>query len=274
MPCSLELDHYYYTTSAASISSENLERNTSIRAVLKEDTTVNKSLVQVGLLESRVGNIIGTSGLLEDTNLELSLASQIAGDGLSGDLERLASLGVVGLDGAAIVSYALRAALLVGDLLLLVVESDGKVLPHLLEHRSLPEKLEVLVEKLPGSSSAVLSDELTSLELELVTREIGLLVPNVLSLLASTTSIMIPGILTRYSWLRLRGRLSSCIMLKCRVLTPLDPGLPSLLSLLNCRPARLKPSCFMKILLSLMVTSRGIVPASVSKRDLVLVLGS
>lgn len=100
------------------------------------------------------------------------------------------------------------------DLLLLVVESDGKVLPHLLEHRSLPEKLEVLVEKLPSSSGAVLSDELTSLELELVAGEIGLLVPDILFLSVSTTLIAIERILTRYSWLRLRGRLSSCRMLK------------------------------------------------------------
>lgn len=217
MSWSLELDHYYHTTSAASIhpsQARNLERHTSIRAVLKEDTTVNKSLVQVGLLESRVGNIIGTSWLLEDTNLELSLAGQVAGDGLSSDLERLASLGVVGLDGAMIVRYDRYAMCFGKNSLLLVVESDGKVLPHLLEHRSLPEKLEVLVEKLPGSSGAVLSDELTSLELELVAGEIGLLVPDILFLSVSTTLIAIERILTRYSWLRLRGRLSSCRMLK------------------------------------------------------------
>lgn len=119
--------------------SEELKRDAVVLAILEEDTTIDKPLVQVVLLESRIGNIVGTSRLLEHTDLVLSLSAQVTSDRLSSDLERLRTLGVVGLDGAAVVSYALSSVLLGNGLLLVEVESNGKVLPLALEHGSLPE---------------------------------------------------------------------------------------------------------------------------------------
>ena len=119
--------------------SEESKRDAVVLAILEEDTTIDKPLVQVVLLESRIGNIVGTSRLLEHTDLVLSLSAQVTSDRLSSDLERLRTLGVVGLDGAAVVSYALSSVLLGNGLLLVEVESNGKVLPLALEHGSLPE---------------------------------------------------------------------------------------------------------------------------------------
>ena len=119
--------------------SEELKRDAVVLAILEEDTTIDKPLVQLVLLESRIGNIVGTSRLLEHTDLVLSLSAQVTSDRLGSDLERLRALGVVGLDGAAVVSYALSFVLLGNGSLLVEVESNGKVLPLALEHGSLPE---------------------------------------------------------------------------------------------------------------------------------------
>lgn len=112
----------------------------------------------------------------------LSLSAQVTSDRLGSDLERLRALGVVGLDGAVVVSYALSFVLLGNGLLLVEVESNGKVLPLALEHGSLPEQLHLLIKQLPGFGGVALTDDGTSLELELVSREICLLMPDVLLL--------------------------------------------------------------------------------------------
>ena len=112
----------------------------------------------------------------------LSLSAQVTSDRLSSGLERLRALGVVGLDGAVVVSYALSSVLLDNGLLLVEVESNGKVLPFALEHGSLPEQLHLLIKQLPGRGGVALADDSTSLELELVSREIGLLMPDILLL--------------------------------------------------------------------------------------------
>jgi hypothetical protein len=169
------------------ISKKNLKRDATTLAVLDKDSTVNESLVQVLLLEPSIGNIISTSRLFEDTDLVLSLTTQVARDKLSSSLETLAALGVVHLDSAVSVSYALCLLKQTEDLLLLVIEGDGKVLPFALEHGGLPEKLVLLIKELPGIGLELLADEGTGLELELVSREIGLFMPDVLYLLVQAT---------------------------------------------------------------------------------------
>jgi hypothetical protein len=72
------------------------------------------------------------------------------------------------LDGAASVSYALCSLKQIGDLLLLVIEGDGKVLPLALDHGGLPEKLVLLIKELPSIGLELLADEGAGLELELV----------------------------------------------------------------------------------------------------------
>lgn len=89
------------------MSNQNLKRDTTTLAVLNKDSTINESFVQVLLLEASIGNIISASGLLEDTDLVLSLTTQVARDELSSRLKTLAALGVVHLDSAVSVSYAL-----------------------------------------------------------------------------------------------------------------------------------------------------------------------
>jgi hypothetical protein len=162
---------------------KHLERDAVVLTVLKEDAAIDKSFVQVVLLESSIGNIIGTSRLLEHTDLVLSLSTQVASNRLGSDLERLGTLGIVGLDGAVTVSYALLSVVCDDNVLLAKVESNGKVLPLALDHRSLPEQLHLLVKQLPGLGGVVLANNGTSLELELVSRIIGLFVPDVLLLL-------------------------------------------------------------------------------------------
>lgn len=96
-----------HKTAIGWMSNQNLKRDTATLAVLNKDSTINKSLIQVLLLEASIGNIISASGLLEDTDLVLSLTTQVARDQLSSRLKTLAALGVVHLDGAVSVSYAL-----------------------------------------------------------------------------------------------------------------------------------------------------------------------
>ena len=82
-----------------------LERNASAAGVLKEKTTVDLALVKVGLLETSVGDIVSTSGLLENAHLELTEASKVYGQ-RSGDLPELLLAGRVedgGLAGGLLV---------------------------------------------------------------------------------------------------------------------------------------------------------------------------
>jgi hypothetical protein len=65
----------------------HLERNTAVDRVLKEQTTVDLALVKVGLLETSVGNIRSTSGLLEYTHLVLAATLKVDSEGTSDLLE-------------------------------------------------------------------------------------------------------------------------------------------------------------------------------------------
>ena len=82
-----------------------LERNAAGAGVLKEETTVDLALVKVGLLETSVGDVVSTSGLLEDAHLELTETSKVDGQ-RSGDLPELLLAGGVedgGLAGGLLV---------------------------------------------------------------------------------------------------------------------------------------------------------------------------
>lgn len=114
----------------------------------------------------------------------------------------------------AIVSFAPLCIICGVNSLLVKVESNGKVLPLALKHGSLPKQLHLLVKQFPGRGGVVLADDGTRLELELVSGEIGLFVPDILLLLEPKTRKRDRIKLTMYSWLRLRGRLLSCIRLK------------------------------------------------------------
>jgi hypothetical protein len=63
------------------------ERNTAVDRVLKEQTTIDLALVEVGLLETSVGNIRSTSGLLEYAHLVLAAALKVDSEGTSDLLE-------------------------------------------------------------------------------------------------------------------------------------------------------------------------------------------
>ncbi len=55
----------------------HLERDTPVNGVLKEETTVDLTLVKGALLESSIGNIGSTSGLLEYAELVLAATSEV-----------------------------------------------------------------------------------------------------------------------------------------------------------------------------------------------------
>ena len=82
-----------------------LERNAAGARVLKEETTVDLALVKFGLLETSVGDIVSTRGLLENAHLELAEAGKVDGQGTS-DLPELLLAGGVedgGLAGGLLV---------------------------------------------------------------------------------------------------------------------------------------------------------------------------
>jgi len=140
-----------------------LERNAAGAGVLKEETTVDLALVKVGLLETSVGNVVSTSGLLEDAHLELTETSKVDGQ-RSGDLPELLLAG--GVED--------------GGLVLGVVEGHSKVLPLGLVDLNVPKPLAGTVENLELILVGIaLSNERSSLELDLVVAEVGSLVPDV-----------------------------------------------------------------------------------------------
>lgn len=83
--------------------------------------------------------------------------------------------------------------------LVVKVESDGKVLPHVLEDRGGPDLLVGAVEKLPCILGQVLADDGTSLKVELVARVVTCLMPDILllnrqlCLFALSARIVSPG---------------------------------------------------------------------------------
>lgn len=66
------------------------------------------------------------------------------------------------------------------NLLVIKVERDGKVLPHILQNRGGPDLLVGAVKQLPCILWQILTDDGTSLKVELVARKVGRLVPDIL----------------------------------------------------------------------------------------------
>lgn len=71
-------------------STPHLERNAAVARVLEEETTVDLAFVEGRLLEASVGDIRGTSGLLEHAHVVLAATSEVnverAGNLLEGGL--------------------------------------------------------------------------------------------------------------------------------------------------------------------------------------------
>jgi len=140
-----------------------LERNAAGAGVLKEETTVDLALVKVGLLETSVGDIVSTSGLLENAHLELAETSKVDGQRTSDLPELLLAGGVED-----------------GGLVLGVVEGHSKVLPLGLVDLNVPEPLAGTVKNLELVLVGIaLSNKRSSLELDLVVAEVSSLVPDV-----------------------------------------------------------------------------------------------
>jgi hypothetical protein len=71
--------------------SQRLERDTPVGRILKEDTSVDLALVQIGRLVTGVGDIGSSSRLLEYAELELATSS---------DVDRLVGCNSLQLSGA------------------------------------------------------------------------------------------------------------------------------------------------------------------------------
>lgn len=142
-----------------------------------------------------------------------------------------------------------------GDILLVVVELDGKVLPIRLVNSNIVQTLATAIQDLEVALvGGGPTDDLAGLELDLVGRVVCRLVPDILSTNTSANYLQIcvvkaveAEVLTRYSCVKFNGLAASCLTLQCSVLTPTVPG-PSLVSFKNCSPALLNPFCVWKIL--------------------------
>ena len=157
-----------------------LERNAAAAGVLKEETTVDLTLVKVGLLETSVGNVVSTSGLLEDAHLELAETSKVDGQRTS-DLPELLLAGGVedGCLAGGLLVYVFEIGVR-GNVLLGVVEGHSKVLPLGLVDLNVPEPLAGAVKNLELVLVGIaLSNKRSSLELDLVVAEVSSLVPDV-----------------------------------------------------------------------------------------------
>ena len=79
-------------------SAVSLQRNTPVAAVLEEDTAIDLTLVNTGLLVPVVHDVVSTRGLLQYTDLVLSLSGVVVRESVRHCLERLAAYRVVYLE--------------------------------------------------------------------------------------------------------------------------------------------------------------------------------
>lgn len=93
--CKCSLNTLLRSAPSQSVSGRHLQTDTAISAVLEEETAVDLALVGVGALVSAVHDVRAASGLLQDTDLELTAAGEV--DGLVGGygLELVEAGGVV-----------------------------------------------------------------------------------------------------------------------------------------------------------------------------------
>ena len=69
-------------------STSHLERNAAVARVLEEETTVDLALIERRLLEASVGNVRGTSGLLEHAHVVLAATRKANAERTGNLLER------------------------------------------------------------------------------------------------------------------------------------------------------------------------------------------
>lgn len=127
-------------------SAVSLQRNTPVAAVLEEDTAIDLALVNTGLLVPVVHDVVGTRGLLQYTDLVLSLSGVVVRESVRHYLERLAAYRVVYLErtkGCVSMSVArgFRSSTKVRGnkhLLLFEIQRDGEVLPVGVVNRDRP----------------------------------------------------------------------------------------------------------------------------------------
>lgn len=148
-----------------------LNTDTSVRAVLKEDTTVHNTLVNARSLVALLGNInaAGTSRLLQNTNVVLAELSQIIGNEVRLTLELLVARGVQNFN-------------TVGS----EVEHDAEVVPNARGELGLPERSTysggVVADEVQAlvffGGGAVAVEELAGADGELVGGVLGVLEPD------------------------------------------------------------------------------------------------
>ena len=180
-------DHVHLETPSSPCCREataDLERNTAIGRVLEEETAVDLALIKRRLLETSVGNVRGTSRLLEHAAVVLAATRKVSGDGAGDLLEGTLALAVedgnlATMNVSTVFRYHCKALFQI-NLLLDVVESHGKVLPVGEVNGGSPKLLVGAVENLEAALVGIaLANEGSGLELDLVVAEISGLVPHV-----------------------------------------------------------------------------------------------